>query len=236
MGLNKAKLISKKVLTEDVLELNFETEAPFNFTAGQYISIKIKDKENAACMRAYSISSAPRDNRFELCLKLMPGGRGSVYLNSLKKDDYIEFLGPMGKFTLDLEKAKNLFFIATGTGIAPLKSMIEDTLQNQQKSASKNLHLIFGVRYQNDIFYQDLFENLAKNHPNFQFTLTLSRGEKPDWKGDIGRVTVALEKTDFDTQNTDFYICGLSDMINDVDKLLAQKGVEKERIHFEKYD
>ena len=231
--MNKAKVTEKKVLTHDVFELHLETQEPFNFEAGQFITIKICDTNPKPCFRAYSISSAPSKNTFELCIKEIPKGRGSCWLNTLKVGDEIEFIGPNGKFNFTSNTSEKTLFIATGTGVAPLKSMIEDQLNKGNK---QSMHLYFGVRHIKDIFYKEHFEELAKTHDNFSFNLTLSQPEDKSWNGNEGRVTSLLESLEIDPANTSAYICGLKAMIDSVHEILIGKGLKEESVHHEKYD
>ena len=231
--MNKAKVIEKKVLTHDVFELHLETQEPFAFEAGQFITIKICDSDPKPCFRAYSISSAPSGNTFELCIKEVPNGRGSCWLNTLKAGDEIEFIGPNGKFNFTSDSSKRLLFIATGTGIAPLKSIVEEQLNKGNK---QQIHLYFGVRHIKDVFYKEHFKELAKTYENFSFNLTLSQPEDESWKGNEGRVTSLLESLEIDPDNTSAYICGLKAMIESVHEILLKKGLSEESIHHEKYD
>jgi ferredoxin-NADP reductase len=231
MSLKKTKLIEKIQLTHDVVEFIFECKKKCDFEAGQFINFKIDDNGEFPCFRAYSICSAPNSKAFVICIKLVENGRGTAWLNSLNEGDEVEFLGPTGKFLFE-EGSKKYTFIATGTGVAPFKSMIEDQLSKGNKA---EIQLLFGVRSEEDIFYKEFFEELEKKHENFKFHLALSRPPE-SWKGVKGRVTKALEEIELDTKNTTFYICGLKNMIEDVETLLLEKGVVKEAIRFEKYD
>lgn len=224
--MNKAKVTEKKVLNHDVFELHLETTEPFNFEAGQFITIKICDSDPKPCFRAYSISSAPSGSTFELCIKEIPNGRGSCWLNSLEPGAKIEFLGPNGKFNFTTDASKTVLFIATGTGVAPLKSMIEDQLR---KGNTQPMHLLFGVRHVKDVFYKKHLVNLVNE--NFSFDLTLSQPEE-EWSGLVGRVTDHIP----DIENTEVYICGLKAMIDSVHEILIKKGLPEESIHHEKYD
>lgn len=233
MPLQKAALSEKKIFTDDVIELRFETENPFNFEAGQFVTIKIED-QTPPCFRAYSICTSPSQNghAFATCLKVVEGGRGSNWLSALKIGDPVNFMGPSGKFTFK-NPDRDAFFIATGTGVTPFNSIIG----NQLTSGNKNkIHLLFGLRHIKNIFYQDFYDDLAAHYPNFSYSITLSRPENNDWHGSVGRVTQVLEKTGIDTKNTDYYICGLKDMINEITEILEKKGVPQEAIHVEKYD
>ncbi len=234
MSLNTAVLKEKTDLTHDVFQLKFQPLEHIEFLAGQFVTIKITDKEDSPCFRAYSIASAPEEKDFfELCVKIVEDGRGTNWLNSLQTGDKIEFLGPHGKFLYDEQSNKNALFIATGTGIAPLKSMIEDQLA---KGNNKNLQLLFGLRHIKDVFYQDLLEDLGAKYPNFEYKITLSQPENENWSGETGRVTEILEKTDLDTKNTEVYLCGLKAMIESVTTILKDKGFSDDAINFEKYD
>lgn len=234
MAINTATIIEYKKLTEDVFELSFKPENPINFSAGQFITFKIDDAA-PPCFRAYSISSSPQNPaQMEVCVKIVANGRGSNWLNKLKINDKVQFIGPNGKFVFNAAPDKKVLFIATGTGIAPFKSMIEDQLLS--KNNKQQMHLLFGLRHINGIFYKELFEDLAAQHPNFKFDLTLSRPENGDWPGKTGRVTDLLQQIEIDPRQTEVYICGLKDMIESVGAILKEKGLPEEAVHFEKYD
>lgn len=222
----------RKILTHDVFELTFEVAEAFTFQAGQFVTIKIDDKV-PPCFRAYSIASSPltETTEFKLCVKLMPGGRGSNWLYNLKVGDTANFIGPNGYFTFK-ESTKNVIFVATGTGVAPFMSTIEDEIN---KGSEQKLELIFGVRHIKDIFYKEWLDEL-KSRGNFDYTITLSQPEDESWQGSKGRVTELLKTHNFDPENTIFYICGLKDMIDAVTAILKEKGVPEDSIHFEKYD
>jgi len=236
MGLRQAKLVNKKFLTNDVFELTFETDEIFEYKAGQFITIKITDNPLSPCVRGYSISSRPKQENkiFELCVKLMPTGRGSNYLKNLVEGDTIQFIGPSGKFTFADHPEEKAILISTGTGISPIKAMIEDELIN--KNYKGKIELLFGVRYISGVFYNDIFKALAEKYGNFSYITTISRPEKEDYKGPKGRVTDLLRPLKVDPLSTNFYMCGLKDMIDEVTQILREKQVPEERIHFEKYD
>lgn len=173
-----------------------------------------------------------KKNEIKLCLKVVEGGRGSHWLESLKIDNEINFIGPSGKFTFK-DKKDNILFIATGTGITPFNSMIEDELK---KGNTKKMHLLFGVRYIKNIFYKNFFDDLANQYENFTYDIVLSRPEDDSWQGKTGRVTGILQEMNLNLENTEVYICGLKVMIEDVVNLLKEKGMSEDDIHFEKYD
>ncbi|MBI4235328.1 FAD-dependent oxidoreductase [Candidatus Peregrinibacteria bacterium] len=230
--INSAKVVQNITLTHDVFELTLETKSDFSFTAGQFINVKINDGA-PPCFRGYSIASKPEDNnQFRLCIKKIDGGRGSTWLQSLKNDAEITFLGPIGKLTLNPSN-KKVIFVATGTGVAPFAGIIEEALL---KGNNQEMALYFGLRHEKDIFYRAKFEELAQKYRNFKFNLTLSRPENPDFKGHIGRVTSMLDELTIDPENTEIFICGLKDMLQEVNSIFLGKGMKPENIHLEQYD
>lgn len=233
MNLKTAKVTKHNPLTYDTFELFLETEEPFKFEAGEFITIKINDGQKNPCFRAYSIASSPNNKTLEFIIKVIPNGRGSNWLNSLRPGDKVEFIGPSGNFTFKTPPQKTALLIATGTGVTPFRSIIEDELSKGNKQP---FHLIWGLRHIKDIFYKDLFEEIASKHENLTFDLTLSQPETEDWQNHKGRVTALLENLEIDTNNTEAYICGLNAMIESVTEILKDKGLSEEVMHFEKYD
>ena len=234
MNLQKAVLTNKENLTKDIFEFTFEPKEELKFKAGQFITLKIEDKKETPCFRAYSIASPPQETKeFKLCIKIMQNGRASTWFKSITPGTEIQFIAPQGELTLNKKSNKNILFIANGTGVAPFKSMIQDQLNEKTK---RKIHLIFGVRHIKGIFYKELFENLAKNHKNFTFDITISQPEDLNWKGLKGRTTVILDKMDIDTNNTEAYTCGLKEMVEDVARILKGKGMDDGDVYFEKYN
>ena len=231
MGLIQAKISEKKQLTSDVIELHFQTEETFNFTPGQFISIRVEDRV-PPCIRAYSIASKPsNNNEFFLCIKVVEGGRGSNWLNSKNIGDSVNLIGPNGYFTHQNAR-KNAIFVATGTGLAPFYSIISYILE---KGSEQNITLIFGVRYEESLFYIEEFRQLEEKYQNFKFIYTITRPDE-NWEGQSGRVTTVLEELEIDGPNTESYICGLNAMVSQVTEIFKTKGLKEEDIHYEKYD
>lgn len=231
MPLTKASIKRKANLTHDVIELELQVEGEFEAEAGQFVNFKVTDKV-PPCFRAYSLASKPKDGIFDLCIKVVEGGRASNWFNNLELGATVEFLGPSGKFVFQGTKKKHLF-VATGTGLAPFRSMLQEQVL---KRPDEEFILVFGVRHISDIFYRETFEELAKQHVNFKFCLTLSQPEDENWAGERGRVTELLGKLELDVANTEVYICGLKAMIHDVCEQLKGLGFIDDQILFEKYD
>lgn len=195
------------------------------FTAGQFAMVEVAP----GVKRAYSVASLPQDlATLTFCVGTAPGGTGSRYFENLKVGDSVNLELPYGVFTVRSDD-KPLLFVATGSGIAPFKSMVADLLANR---FDRPLDLLFGVRSEADLFYAEYFANLAAQYRNFRFMATLSQpGEK--WAGSRGRVTSVLGELGGEYLNHDVYICGSKQMIVDVRALFTAKGMPALSMKFE---
>jgi NAD(P)H-flavin reductase len=164
-------------------------------------------------------------------LNEVEGGRFSPHLFALKPGDEVDCQGPYGAFIFK-RPPNDSILVATGTGIAPFRSMLLDELP---KVPQHHFTLIFGVRYEHGLLYREEWEALARQYPNFTFLPTLTRPE-PDWQGPQGRVQGHVLTTLGERRDMDVYICGLKEMVNDVRSLLKEKGVDRKRVVYERYD
>src|ERR1700687_5071719 len=172
-----ARLVRPVPLSEFPRHLEFEvTDAPrFGFVPGQWLSLKANTPDGEEITRAYSIASAPSENgHVAFCLNRVQDGFMSNYLCTLDKGATIAFQGPFGDFILR-PPLRDTVFIATGTGIAPFRSMLHWLLAEKDRHRGREFWLLFGARGEQDIYYRDEFERLAAEHNNFHFLPTLSR-------------------------------------------------------------
>ncbi|OGW69505.1 MAG: hypothetical protein A3A88_11205 [Nitrospirae bacterium RIFCSPLOWO2_01_FULL_62_17] len=225
LQLFKAGVDGIRNLTHDVREIRFALIEPdeIAFKAGQFVSFEVVNpKTGRTVSRPYSILSPPsRRDAVTLLLNLVPGGPGSTYLFSLKKGDEAQFKGPAGNFHLRGDPAKDLLFVATGTGIAPVWSMLHDRLE---RGSDRSITLFWGLRSQRDLYYQDELAALDRKHANFTAITTLSKPE-PGWTGATGRVTRLIDEHVRSVANVSVYLCGNSGMIGDVMALINKKGL-----------
>lgn len=227
-----ARLEDKHQHNHKFIQYMFELQEPHSvpFLAGQYVSIKVSERGDR---RPLSICSRPDiSHGFEIVNDITPQGIGTKYLENLQFGDTIEVLMPMGLFTIvDDPREKNLVFIATGSGIAPIYSMVQDLLQVKQDT--RPITLYWGLRYVEDLFWQDEFERLSEVFPHFKFHPVLSKAVD-EWPLCRGRVTDCLSVHALPA-DAGYYLCGNAPMIADVVALLEQKGVAKEHVHHEKF-
>jgi ferredoxin-NADP reductase len=213
---------------------HFVFQAPevnqLHFKPGQFVSFN-QTLGGKKITRAYSIASLPNGNHFELCLNLVHEGIFSPHLFAMRPGDSVEMTDPLGFFVVR-NPGKDAVFVATGTGIAPFRSMAPDYLNHPD---AKELTMLFGVRHEQSIYYREDFEVLSKQHPNFRFCPTLSRADS-SWSGRTGHVQVHLLEAIGDRRDLDVYICGLKAMVDDVRAILKAMGFDRKQIIFEKYD
>ncbi|KKP39450.1 MAG: hypothetical protein UR28_C0007G0016 [Candidatus Peregrinibacteria bacterium GW2011_GWF2_33_10] len=239
MNLFQVHLISKKTLTHDVYEFIFELIEPKEiiFQTGQFVMLQIPTEKGFLQKRAYSIASPEYEkNKLIFIIKFIEGGFASAYLKKMKVGDFVTFQGPLGRFVLHEGDHKNLLFIATGTGLAPFIAMTKQIFQTMDKTATNHriIELFFGVRYEEDIFYQDMLENFAKTYPNFQFHITVSRA-KENYSGWHGRITSHLDVNKYDRNNTAVYLCGSGAMVNEIKEMFLKSNFNPENLHAEMF-
>lgn len=225
-----AKTVKVELLAGKTWCYQFEAEEPLVLQPGQYISVKVSSTR----LNCYSVAGQLSPTRFQLLVDTTPGGPGSKFFEALKEGDIITYLGPFGKFTLKQDgDAETLLFLATGTGIAPLKTMIEHLLR--VKKTKQKIVLYLGINKCEDIFMKDYLDSLAKEFSNFKYQIAVAY-KNSKWNGFTGFIT-ALVKNDFpDASKCSAYLCGNKYMIDDVTKVLIEKGCPSERIYSEKYD
>lgn len=214
----------------------------FDFKPGQFVTLDlpIHEKLNKR-WRSYSIASWPDgSNIFELLIVLLPGGLGTEYLfNEISEGSELKFRGAQGVFILPEVLDKDLFFISTGTGIAPFRSMANYI--QLHNIPHKNIHLLFGCRTKKDLLYYDELTALEKTMEGFHYLPTLSREE---WEGKRGYVHALYEAICKDNGEkcmdaphapASFYLCGWKAMIDEAKEKILQLGYDRKDIHLELY-
>lgn len=228
----EAQVDYRQDLTSDTYEIDLITKKPFYFIAGQFVTLKIPRPDGKGFTpRAYSIACLSRDDHtITLCIKKFPNGTASNYLYTVPRGTKIQTLGPTGDFVFKSETIQNVYFICTGTGIAPFISMLEAHLKSYRHI---HFHMLFGVSFVNDLIFRDILSVHIRNYKNFSYTLCVSRGKK-DPSVFHGRITDKLATMDLKT-NGHYYICGNPDMVDDVSTLLKEQSIDDDQIFTEKY-
>lgn len=219
----------------------------FDFKPGQFVTLDlpIHEKMNKR-WRSYSIASWPDGtNVFELVIVLLDGGAGTTYLfNEITVGSELSLRGPQGVFVLPEPVDKDLFFICTGTGIAPFRSMANSIYLNN--IPHKNIYLIFGCRKLCDGLYGEEMKELEKKMPSFKYLPTFSR-EAEESQVRTGYVHAVYEEIANQkkiqgvdgAENTSnpayFYLCGWKNMIDEARERIVGLGYDRKAIHLELY-
>lgn len=229
-----ATLVSARRLSPDVRELTFEPDAPIDFEPGQWVSLKIPRADGTTLVRSYSIASAPRpDGRFDLAVTLVAGGEGSTWLHGARLGDALAMSNPTGFFTLPEDPSRPLLLVATGTGVAPFRAMLQRRFRDGDGAPTT---LLLGARTEADVLYADEFAALASRVAAFRFERTLSRADEGA-AGRVGYVQRHVPELAASLAGCDAYVCGLNAMVREVRKVLKESlGFSRERIHTERYD
>lgn len=245
-----ARLLEKRLLSESAQCYHLEFDIPelekFAFEPGQFISMVAEDNRGKSQTRAYSIASAPRGNRFDLCLDRVDGGFFSNQLADVKPGATIPFHGPYGLFVLRRPLVDSLL-IAAGTGIAPMRGFVESLFPSEREDRSDGKHfwLVYGAQHASEFYYQHYFEKTAAEHPNFHFLPTVNH-PNDDWEGLRGNVELQMRKlllpdagvdsSSGDAKPAQVYICGLNEMVAANRAQLKELGWDRKQIVFERYD
>jgi CDP-4-dehydro-6-deoxyglucose reductase len=219
-----AKIKSLELITEDVLKVIFRLPptANFNFISGQYVNL-IKGTIN----RSYSVaSSASVSAELEFFIKKYENGLMSQYwFHEAKVNDLLRIEGPLGSFFLRETKKQHLIFLATGTGVAPIKAILEELESKGFESISeKKIWVFVGARYEKDLFWR------PKMNSRITYISTLSRAHE-DWQGVRGYVQDIVLQQDIDLKDAQVYACGSNEMIESARKLLIMNSLEEHQFY-----
>jgi CDP-4-dehydro-6-deoxyglucose reductase len=222
---SKVDVITK--LSDDVIELRLRVppQSDFKYLPGQYINIIKGDYK-----RSYSIANNDCTNGIDLFVKNYQGGKFSTYLfNEAKINDLLRIEGPIGTFFYRKTNKTNIIFLATGTGIAPIKSILENMDQNNVEIKYKNIYLFFGGRTQDDIFWEPQFKGI-----NVHFIPVLSRSEN-NWNGEKGHIIESLIIKKIDLLDSVVYACGSVNMIKDAKEITIKNGLPENLFYSDEF-
>jgi ferredoxin-NADP reductase len=236
----EARLVGARPLSPSVRELTFERvdgEA-FSFEAGQWVNL-VLPLPGGDVRRAYSIASPPgASTRFELAVTHVKEGPGSSFLHGIEPGATLRAEGPQGFFTRPLPNAAPALFVCTGTGVTPLRSMLLDAIA---RGGGTPLWLLFGVRDEADILYEQELSALARDQAHVRIEVTLSRPSDL-WTGRRGYVQLHVRELYEGLARSaavapHAFVCGLERMVSSVREVLRKEmGLPRARVHSERYD
>ena len=220
-------------LAPGIVLIRMTNESALQFKAGQYIELKVPQTDE---WRAYSLANPPSlPNQLELLVKIAPGGLFSNYLahGHLRAGASLSIRGPFGNFCLR-EGPRTILFIAGGSGLGPVLSMIREMAKRESRPA-RRVRLLYGARTRKDLCYVDELRGYEKTFADLKFIPVLSEADGDlAWCGDRGFVTEVIKQFTEDG-NVQAYLCGPPPMIDAGLVALAQLGVPDREISFDKF-
>ena len=221
---------------------DFKIEDEYRGDWDKFNMWKFVSKVDESVMRAYSMANYPDEKRIIMLnvriasppprMPDVPPGKMSSFIFNLKPGDHVTISGPYGEFFAK-ETDAEMVFIGGGAGMAPMRSHIFDQLK--RINTNRKVSFWYGARSMREAFYNEEFDKLAQEHPNFKWHLALSEPLPEDnWKGYTGFIHQVLYdnylKNHKAPEDCEFYMCGPPMMNNAVIQMLENLGVERENI------
>lgn len=218
------RLARKEQLSHDVMALYLQLPAAerLRFHAGQYVDILLRDGRR----RAFSLANPPQDDVYlELHVRHVAGGEFSEYVfTHLKERAIMRIRGPLGAFYLRNDSERPIIFLAGGTGIAPIKGMIEHALAH---GVTREMHLYFGARAKRDLYVHDLARGWSARCPNLHYVPVLSEPRPEDeWEGRTGLAHEAVLADFPDLGGYEVYTSGPPAMVYAAREAFLARGLD----------
>ncbi|MDN3295807.1 benzoate 1,2-dioxygenase electron transfer component BenC [Streptomyces ficellus] len=207
--------------------LDVDDRAALDFLPGQYVNVTVPGTE---LTRSYSFSSGPNQQQASFLVRITEGGAMSRYLTERAEvGDRVTFTGPMGSFYLR-ELTRPALFLAGGTGLAPLLSMLE---RLAQAPAAHPVHLIYGVSTDQDLVHLDTLDDYADVIPGFTFDHCVA--DPAAGARNTGYVTGLIDEKSLHDGDADVYLCGPPAMVEAVRAHITSLGITPGGFHYEKF-
>ena len=221
-----ARVTGIRKAADDVVVLTLQLPANdrLQYLAGQYLEFILRD----GTRRSYSMANAPHlDENLTLHIRHMPGGVFTDHVfNAMKERDILRFEAPLGTFFLREDSARPIVLLASGTGFAPIKAMVEHSIHS---GSTRPITLYWGGRRPRDLYMQELCEEWARSVPNFQYVPVVSEPAAEDgWNGRTGFVHLAVLADLPDLSGYQVYACGAPAMVDAARTDFASAGLPDE--------
>jgi CDP-4-dehydro-6-deoxyglucose reductase/ferredoxin-NAD(P)+ reductase (naphthalene dioxygenase ferredoxin-specific) len=222
----QCRVVDLAAMTHDIRRIRLEVESggPYTFSAGQYASLEFPGLPP----RDYSMANRPSETTLEFHIRLLPGGVVTPFVSQrLQIGDRVKVIGPYGTSYLREKHAGPIIALAGGSGLAPIKSIVDRALD---LDAKQPIHLYFGVRDERDLYLEDYFRERAAAHPNLTFTPVLSEPSRPTQRrtGFLADIV----RQDFDSvDGAKAYLAGPPVMVETAVAALETLGIRKQDCH-----
>ena len=241
MHIGKRWIVQVKILTiirhgREVWSFRLTRPQQFEFKPGQFI-LFTKKIGGQDVRRAYGLSSAPSTKEYiEITVKLKPEGKFTPVLFGMHEDDTLEMLGPFGIFSFNESNWRTPVFIAGGTGIAPLLSMLRTYLLIPPTN-SEAFYLFYGIKKQHDEVFKEELAHMTLEHERFNEVISISEPDPgTNWQGDTGHMGWELIKKYIPVPgNCIFYICGPEAMVHHIIDDLHRHNISDDNIKMDNW-
>jgi ferredoxin-NADP reductase len=234
MPIYTIKLLDRKTIAANTIELTFEKPPGFTFKAGQYggfTLINPTETDEKGTNRRFSYFSAPDDEHLTIVTRVQT----SAYKRNLQNmplTSTLKMAGPIGHFVLHDDDTIPTVLIAGGIGLAPFHSIIKDCLAHRP---NQQITLFYGNQTLADSAYLNELTEMAKHHPQIKLIATLANPH-PEWTGEKGFITdEMLVKNIPDLEQPIFYVCGSPKMVSAMKQVLLDLQINEERIKVEDF-
>jgi ferredoxin-NAD(P)+ reductase (naphthalene dioxygenase ferredoxin-specific) len=219
------KVVGLDDATHDIRRVRLElvSGGPFDFSAGQFASVTFE----GCPPRDYSMANVPGDPVLEFHVRRSADGVTSAYVaEQLRIGDPARVVGPFGPSYLREAHRGPIIAVAGGSGMAPIKSIVERALQKQ---LPQHIYFYFGVRTERDLYLHDHFARLAETHANLHFMPVLSEADGAELRHGLVHEAVAADFDEFDGCKA--YVAGPPAMVEAATRLFEQRGMRRADIH-----
>lgn len=214
-----------------IVRLAVRAGGPFDFSAGQYASVIFAPSQTGQGRlppRDFSMANRPGGDALEFHIRLMPGGAVTPYVTStLKPGERVRVVGPYGNAFYRPRHTGPILALAGGSGLAPIKSTVEEALA---RGAKQPIHLYFGARAERDLYLVDHFQALAAKHANLRFTPVLSEPDAPTEQR-TGFLSEAIGQDFADFDGFKAYLAGPPIMVETCTQVLKRRGLARQNCH-----
>lgn len=224
------RVLERHMLAHDVIGLTLKLPKGerFRYMPGQYLDILLDNGRR----RSFSIANAPNDVTLELHLRVTPGGQFARYVQQEMPDKTIlRIEGPLGAFYIREDTDRPILLMAGGTGVSPVKAMLEDLLPRSTRCT----HLFWGARARRDLYMDATLREWAAKYPSFRYTPVLSEADV-DWSGATGFVHEALLRDYPVLKGTEVYLSGPPVMVQAGKRTFLSAGLDADHLFYDSFD
>ena len=228
------RVVKLEQLNHDVmgLSLKLPQNQQFNYLAGQYIDILLRDGRR----RSFSIANAPKEGgELELHVRRVPDGFFTNQIfSTMKERDLLRFQGPLGTFFLRQDSDRPILLMAGGTGFAPIKAIVEQAIE---KEITRPMHLFWGARTEQDLYLDEMAKNWAAQHEHINYTPVLSEAQPEiGWSGEVGWVHEVLLAHYPSLDRHEVYMSGPPPMIDAAHAAFLEHGLPDEYLFYDSFE